>query len=701
MNPDRQPKGGFRFRFLVIADTHVNQEENAASSFFELNRLANQRAACAFACARRYKPDFVLHLGDIVHPIPSHPRYADAAQIYRDMAGALPCPIYLTPGNHDVGDKPWPLAPVACIDTASMRAYEEEFGDQWLSWSHGGCNFFILNTSLFNSGLPQEAQQQAWFEAALAKAGGRNFLALHYPPYVSAPEENSHYDNIDEPARNWLLQLIERHDVEAVFCGHVHNLWYDQFANAEMYLLPSTAFVRQDYSEMQRVRPPGEEGGRQDTDKLGFFVVDVYEHGHVAAFVRLPEKANAPEDDIFLRTVHSKTPLLPNLGIDPAYPWAEEVIIPPSGALDAFDSKKVRNDYPLFALFELGLDRMRISLSDLHSAHYAGRLLKLGKIGIRAQVVTTSLPTAEQRKWMKQLGPAIEALEFVATEAQMANQAAELAAFAAEFPDIALVLSKLRGPDDASLDGLHYGHLVFHGWIPAEAARISSMREQAFPNIGNIEPLYRVRFSESPLAMARQIAHLPPAARGGMLLRLATDNPALPQNEETALCAYVAETAVAAFLYPDMRITLDAMIDFDRGYFLRKGLYDRSFNPRAVVSMLRHLVILLCRGTNHFEHERYRTNNGTDVIRLSNEDETITLLFSAGHGSQADADWPKAMQAPEARCWDLFLGRLVAPEDMAAAGCEPFAYFLHASRSGASPSAGSPSAQNVPENAVP
>ncbi|MDK3021288.1 metallophosphoesterase [Cupriavidus taiwanensis] len=286
MKTSLQPTGKPKFRFVVIADTHVNQAEDKASSFFELNRLANERARKAIHEAKRYNPSFVIHLGDIVHPIPSHAGFHEAAENYRQMAAVLECPVYLTPGNHDVGDKPWPLAPVAQIAPDFMRAYEREFGAQWLEWQHQDCRFLVLNTSLLNSGLPEELEQQRWFEQALAKGKGRTFLSLHYPPYVRDADEPSHYDNIDEPARSWLLDLLAEHRVEAVFCGHVHNLWYDQYGDTEIYLLPSTAFVRQDYSEMQRCLPPGEEGGRQDVDKLGFFVFDVFESGHVARFIR-------------------------------------------------------------------------------------------------------------------------------------------------------------------------------------------------------------------------------------------------------------------------------------------------------------------------------------------------------------------------------------------------------------------------------
>jgi len=282
----------------------------------------------------------------------------------------------------------------------------------------------------------------------------------------------------------------------------------------------------------------------------------------------------------------------------------------------------------------------------------------------------------------------------------MKSQAAELAAFAKEFPGITLVLSKLRSPEDASVDGLHYGHLVFHGWIPLEAPRIDALREQAFPGIGNIEPLYRVRFSDSPLAMARQIALLPPTARGGMLLRLATDNPALPQDEETALCAYIAEATVAAFLYPDLRITLDAMIDFDRGYFLRKGLYDRSFNPRAVASMLRHLSVLLADCAGRFRHARRRSENGMDLIEISNTEETITLLIGTGRRKRAAEAHSGIMQGAEARCcWDLLKGRRVAPDGLAASEDGPFAYFLHSERRDTSPATGIAETESTSERA--
>ena len=74
------------------------------------------------------------------------------------------------------------------------------------------------------------------------------FLFSHYPLYVSNPNEPESYDNIDEPGRSWLIDLIETYNPEALFTAHVHNFWYDVIGETEYYIVPSTCFVRHDYS---------------------------------------------------------------------------------------------------------------------------------------------------------------------------------------------------------------------------------------------------------------------------------------------------------------------------------------------------------------------------------------------------------------------------------------------------------------------
>lgn len=601
--PIAPPSGELLYRFVVIADTHVNEADDRAQSFFALNRLANGRAAAAFRAAAALKPAFVMHVGDIVHPIPCSPGFEAAVCNYREMEKAFECPVYLTPGNHDIGDKRWPLAPVASIEPDFIRDYERAFGPQWMEWEHGPCRYFSLNTSLMNSGLPDEARQRDWFMERLAATGPglRLFLALHYPPYLRDAAEPGHYDNIDEPARSWLLGLVGRHAFEAVFCGHVHNFWYDQHQGTELYLLPSTAFVRQDYSDLARVRPPGDEGGRQDADKLGFFLVDVFEQGHVARFMRCGQSAASGTGasaaaPLHATSPHPKRPSLPGLGVDLTYPWAEEVDLPPNAALDEFRRKRVRNDYPLLSLFELGVSLVRVPVEDLDDVALARRLGKLGATGIRAQIVVSGHAVRpEQLSWLRELGGAIAAVEWVLHEDAMAAVAPHVRETMARLDNVPLLVSKLRRPSDAALDGLKYGHLVFHGWVPQEAARICDMLKQPFGGIEHVGAVLRVRLSESPLALAHQAAELAAACRApiALIVRMGTDNPATAQDSEAVLAERVVETAIAAWRYPGLRFIIDGWVDVDRGYFLRLGLIDRAFNPRRAAKLLRHLQPLL------------------------------------------------------------------------------------------------------------
>lgn len=655
------PQGNPCFRFVVISDTHINQSEDHASSFFQLNRLANSRARLAFSQVAAVQPAFVIHVGDIVHPLPSHPGFGQAAENYREMVRDISCPIFLTPGNHDIGDKPWPLAPVAQIDNHAMRAYEKEFGDQWYTWSHANCSFFVINTSLLNSGLPEEEAQKNWFEHVLSTDKNRKFLSLHYPPYVTDTNERSHYDNIDEPARSWLLRLIQQYNMEAVFCGHVHNLWYDQLGETEFYLLPSTAFVRQDYSEMQRVCPPGDEGGRQDIEKLGFFIVDVYEQGHVASFVRTLattdfEISNPIRSDTPI--LHSKTAPLKNLGFDFCYPWADLVTIQPSGALDAFDPKLIRNDYPLFALFELASNLVRIPLSDLDSNNNVVRLKKLVKIGINAQIYTPKLPSEAQTSILKELDQGFEAIELIGSEPQLLSSVDEIKNFRTLFPQCKIIISKLRGPQDAAIDGLHYGHLVFHGWVPAESPKVSDLISCTLSEIENVGALYRVRFTESPIDYARRTqddASIS-AIKKTLLLRLATDNPAASQDDEIALSLFAMEAAIAAWIYPDIRFVIEGLIDFDRGYFLRKGLFDRSFNPRQAALIYKNTISVLSTYQRDFTLHLIDENDGLKTIEIRNASTTLRFIF-AKPNRQPDINSciASTLLTPTA-CWDLNTG---------------------------------------------
>ena len=91
-----------RFQFVVVADTHVNEGERISTSPYVSDHLATPRTRHVFAeiAAMDPPPRFVVHLGDIVHPVPSLPgrRRGGALQGDRVAAAALSYPSR----QHDV-----------------------------------------------------------------------------------------------------------------------------------------------------------------------------------------------------------------------------------------------------------------------------------------------------------------------------------------------------------------------------------------------------------------------------------------------------------------------------------------------------------------------------------------------------------------------------------------------------------------------
>jgi len=255
------PKSAVKFTFAVIADTHVILDKEADTSPYPVNGLATKRTKWVVEDLNTQNPDFVIHVGDIVRPFPSLPSFREACDLARQTFSELDCPVHFLPGNHDIGDKPIACAPAPTITEEFLEMYEEHFGDHYSSFDKGDCHFVLLNASIMNSGLPQEAIQKAWLVNDLRVASGRRvFVFIHYPPFLAEPDEQSNYDNIDEPCRSELLKILSEHNAEALFAGHVHHFFYNKFEGADFYYLPSTSFARHDFSELFHMEPAAEFG---------------------------------------------------------------------------------------------------------------------------------------------------------------------------------------------------------------------------------------------------------------------------------------------------------------------------------------------------------------------------------------------------------------------------------------------------------
>jgi 3',5'-cyclic AMP phosphodiesterase CpdA len=590
--------GGRLFTMVIYTDTHVNQAETKSMSPHLVNRLANARMRYVMNEINGVNPDFVIHLGDLVHPVPVMAIYADAADRFHELTASLNCPQYLVPGNHDVGDKPikWGPAGVVCDDHLAL--WQKFFGRHFYAFDHKSCHFVVVNAQIINSGLPSEAEQSAWLEADLeASRDKRVFLNIHYPPFLNDPEEDEHYDNIAEPGRSWLLALLATHRVEALFAGHVHNFWYNRYADTECYLLPSTAFVRHDYSEMYRVEP-GAEYGRNDAAKLGYFVVDVHEHGHICHPVRtfgrtLPLNEPAPGVPERVGRIHPIINRRAAVGLDLRQSWADVVEIPPSGGLDEFARKAVRNDYPLMAFWEMGVRRLRVPLHDLANPRIRERMRHLQRLGQRFTVFSFEVPDGEARQALVAHADLVDGWEIGFAWDDLAA-ICDAARRVKENASVDVFLSKLRSKEDLESDGQRYYHVINHGFVASEGERLRAILDG--PGHDLIDGfVFRVAHDRSPWQDIHAIAAAASAAgtSASVHVRLSTASPADTSLDDLQHANRVAETIVAAETAPGVRAFFDTFADVDRGYFVRSGLVDRRFNPRLGARVAGHLMAAL------------------------------------------------------------------------------------------------------------
>lgn len=587
--------GAHLFTFAVISDTHVNPDEDSCNSPFPVNGRANRRFRHVIADLNRRDIDFVIHLGDLVHPVPeTGALYARAAQAYRAIESELRVPISHVPGNHDIGDTPVKGAPASPTTQAMIAAWTKEFGAQYQAFTQGGIRFILLNAQLINSGLPDEARQRDWLEAELSRTKERVMVMLHHPPYLCFPDEPNHYDNTDPPGREWLLDLITRRNVEAIFVGHAHNFWYDRYGQTDYYLTPSTSFVRQDYSEMLRAEPPQDsEFGRDDRAKLGYFIVRVFATGHSVQFVRSFGAELVPGENPAPMRLLAPPPIentQARIGFDLRQNWAEIAEVPPSGGLDEFDRKLVRNDYPLLALIEMGVRNIRIPLADLRDPVRCRRLSALSHLGFRTTIFCFGIPSQADLTLITENRDNLHDWEITIDWPQLDCMKGDIARVH-ESTGLPIYVSRMRSKKDLPAGALYF-HVINHGFTPADWPQLDRLAAMQIPAVKGV--VFRLG-NQMPVSDTLRSIDQQMTERGliaSVHLRVAGDNPAVRHMDHEQTCTRVSQALAVTPELNATRLFCDTLVDYDRGYFPRPGAIDRAGNPNRLFDIIRtaHLV---------------------------------------------------------------------------------------------------------------
>lgn len=617
----KQPKGRRLFSFAVVADTHVNEDDHTSRSPFASNVMANNRARHVFneIATMTPAPDFVVHLGDIVHPVPELPTFEVAAERFKEIVSQVPMPIHLVPGNHDIGEKNLEGVPAEIICEDYIQKYNRIFGKDYYSFDHGDIKCIIINAFLFNSGLPAEQLQKDWLDGEISGTDKRVFVFTHYPPYLYEPNERENYDTMDEPGRSWLLERLRKDNVEAIFTGHVHNFWYDVVGRSEMYLLPSTAFLRHDYTEFYRVYP-GEENGRCDQEKLGYFVIDIYEQGHVAHLIRTHGENltidQPPSTKRLTSKVHTKTSSLENFGVEMRHAWAEVAQIPNTGGLEEVGRRLARNDYQLMALWEMGLRTLKVPEQDLFDADTVGRARLMSDVGHDFIVTSAVVPDKAIMQQMLESQVQISAFEFNLTLPKLLRNMTEIAELR-KMSQTKIIFSKLRMNEESHFDGQHFSHFVNAGLRPDE---LPTSKEQLSSLVANkvIDGItVRLDLGVDILKTAEQLNRYAEELGCDIIASVKLTGKTLADRfeDDMLIARLVAEAIIASKTSKRVSYVFDTFMDIDRGYFPRNGFIDRRFNPRPAALVVASLASMLPSGV-------------LSVVELSEDQECRVLDFT-------------------------------------------------------------------------
>lgn len=569
-------------RFIVIADSHIRPPDQEIDEY-PSNALMAQRNEFIVDLANRIDAAFVIHLGDIVHPLPVEDTHVEAIRLAQGVYGGLRHPIHFVAGNHDVGDKPNAFVSVPPVAEENYSVFEEAWGSSYHSFDVGNCHFMVIDTQLLNSGLAREQDQAQWIETDLKQAmasGKRVFMFTHYPPFVRDSEENEHYDNIGEPARSWLLNLSTRHNVEALFSGHVHNFLYNKFEGTDLYVAPSTAFVRPDYSELASV-PPAGENGRDDPPKLGLLVVDVTPEGHqirpIRSFGSVSTGSGLPVPLDVAIGPEWESPV----GVSLRHDWAEVTGFPTAG-LDEFTRKRIRNDAPLLALWEARIRDVRIPLVDLFVQSKIDRIGHLTDRGMRFSVVSAGVPNPRSIAAVRASQFLLDRWDIAARPDQFSDILSAVETEQIESVSLGIAPIVPIGPLRSEVH-----HFVTSGFALGDDSHLSLWLE-ADPNgvFGSL--LFRVPWYEGvgdALVRAAQVAE-ESGRTATVVVDLPRDGESTTFNDDSEVASRVAEVVRAAVHAPDVDVYLDGFIDHDRGYYPRHGLIDRAYNPRPALYRL-------------------------------------------------------------------------------------------------------------------
>ncbi|WP_173362900.1 metallophosphoesterase family protein [Gloeothece verrucosa] len=217
------------FRFAVISDPHIAISETIRNvpNRFHLVEVSIPALELVLTHLERLDLDFLLLPGDLTQD--GEP---ENHQWLRQRLEALPFPVYVVPGNHDV---PTLFPTDQSIGLKDFPYYYPNFGyhnPQQLYYHCEllpGVQLIGLNSNQFNQEGQQigylDEQQLTWLEKTLAEVKDQLVMVMiHHNVIEHLPGQSHHilgrrYMLSNAPA---LFKLLHKYGVKLIFTGHLH-----------------------------------------------------------------------------------------------------------------------------------------------------------------------------------------------------------------------------------------------------------------------------------------------------------------------------------------------------------------------------------------------------------------------------------------------------------------------------------------------
>ena len=610
------------FEFVVISDSHYMLDPGGSSLEFGNRRKQSVRREVALRMAAALAPKFMVHNGDMVQEYPDN-----LERFYKSMGESLEqmraCDVepYYVAGNHDIGDKPDPTAPASHVSQEVLDWYHRRFGKSWYSFDQEDCHFVVLNSQIMNGILPDAAEQEVWVEKDLAQhAKKRLFILLHMPPYLLDETEPSmgHYDNLANPARAWLLDLVRIYKVDTLLAGHVHFAFFDRLAETRYAVLASPVFTRPGFSCLF-AGPPPPQRGRDDVPKFGFYLMRVRADKTDVHFIRTSGLERLPPntEERLITRVSGTLPQSP-LGLTLSQPLATVAEIP--RAWPAAIREKVRNDYPLLACIEMGVGYVRAPLTDFQDTFQRRRLEILRQEGVKLDAVVIFSEELDILDAMQQVHPRIDGLEIQIVETLYPSEKCiEVIKVLQERFGVSVTLSPIICREPTS--GKQFPRFRF-GYIPQEIPSLNQFLVGNRVAINRI--LCKLNNDQSLCNQIREVAGIMPLSH----ISNVDFSFEFSVTDDQANANLAAEALFSMATMPESRIYFEPFSDLDRTMDVTHGLLDTLYNPRPASRVLQSLNTIMYSQLLKVSKGplRLKRINGLKALQLSTDVSTYTLL---------------------------------------------------------------------------